>query len=186
VVFAGLIGAILWNLLTWLVGLPSSSSHALFGGLIGAALAAGGVGAINVHSVVSKVVVPAVISPLLAGLVALTATHLAYAITARVEAGTARRGFRLGQVVSASTVALAHGANDAQKTMGVLTLTLITAGVLAPGSGPPTWVVLAAGSPSGWVPTWVGGGSSAPWAGGSATSRRPRASPPRRRAQRSS
>jgi inorganic phosphate transporter, PiT family len=145
VVFAGLIGAILWNLLTWLVGLPSSSSHALFGGLIGATVVASGVGAVQVHTVVSKVLLPAVISPLLAGALALVATVLVYKLTAAADGAKVRRGFRLGQVVSASTVALAHGANDAQKTMGVITLTLITAGLLTPGSGPPFWVVLAAG-----------------------------------------
>jgi PiT family inorganic phosphate transporter len=156
VVFAGLIGAILWNLITWLIGLPSSSSHALFGGLIGATVVAGGTGAVHVHTVVAKVLLPAVISPLLAGLIALSATFLAYKITAKAPAGTVRRGFRLGQIVSASTVALAHGANDAQKTMGVITLTLITAGLLTPGSGPPFWVILTAGIAIG-LGTYVGG-----------------------------
>jgi inorganic phosphate transporter, PiT family len=85
-----------------------------------------------VHTVVGKVLLPAVISPLLAGLLAVIATFLAYRFTAAADAGKVRRGFRLGQVVSASTVALAHGANDAQKTMGVITLTLITAGVPRP------------------------------------------------------
>jgi PiT family inorganic phosphate transporter len=146
VVFAGLVGAILWNLLTWLLSLPSSSSHALFGGLIGATLVSAGPGAVHVGGVLGKVVLPAVVSPLLAGLVALAATVLAYRLTARGDVGRVSRGFRLGQVVSASTVALAHGANDAQKTMGVITLTLITAGSLGPGSGPPFWVVLAAGA----------------------------------------
>ncbi|HWM04976.1 MAG TPA: inorganic phosphate transporter [Actinophytocola sp.] len=145
VVFAGLVGAILWNLLTWLLGVPSSSSHALFGGLLGATLVTGGAGAVNFDSVLGKVILPAVISPLLAGLLALAATLLAYRITTRAAPGTVKRGFKLGQVVSASTVALAHGANDAQKTMGVITLTLITAGALAPGSAPPFWVIIAAG-----------------------------------------
>jgi PiT family inorganic phosphate transporter len=156
VIFAGLVGAILWNLLTWLLGLPSSSSHALFGGLIGATLMAAGPNAVNGTAVLAKVVLPAVISPLLAGLVAVTATFLAYRITARADAGTAQRGFRIGQVVSASTVALAHGTNDAQKTMGVITLTLITAGALAPGSAPPFWVVAAAGLAIA-LGTYVGG-----------------------------
>jgi PiT family inorganic phosphate transporter len=145
VVFAGLVGAILWNLLTWLLGLPSSSSHALFGGLIGASLVAGGPGAVNLDSVLFKVVMPAVIAPVLAGLLALAATFLTYRATARADADTMKRRFKVGQVVSASTVALAHGANDAQKTMGVITLTLITAGALAPDAGPPFWVILAAG-----------------------------------------
>jgi PiT family inorganic phosphate transporter len=145
VIFAGLVGAILWNLLTWLLGLPSSSSHALFGGLIGATLVAAGTGAVNFGAVLTKVILPAVISPLLAGLVALLGTYLAYRITQRGEDGTVKGGFKVGQIVSASMVALAHGTNDAQKTMGVITLTLITAGVLAPDSGPPFWVVLSAG-----------------------------------------
>jgi PiT family inorganic phosphate transporter len=145
VIFAGLVGAILWNLLTWLLGLPSSSSHALFGGLIGATLVAAGTNAVYFGTVLTKVVIPAVISPILAGLVALTATYLAYRITARADDGTVTRGFKVGQIVSASMVALAHGTNDAQKTMGVITLTLITAGVLAPDSSPPFWVILSAG-----------------------------------------
>src|SRR5687767_11465770 len=95
VVFAGLVGAILWNLLTWLFGLPSSSSHALFGGLIGATLVAGGFGAVHVDAVVGKILLPAVISPLLAGLVALMVTFLAYRITARADRATVHRGFRL-------------------------------------------------------------------------------------------
>jgi inorganic phosphate transporter, PiT family len=145
VIFAGLVGAILWNLVTWLLGMPSSSSHALFGGLIGAALVAGGPDAVRFGNVMAKVVIPAVVSPLLAGLVALAATYLGYWISSRAEPAAARAGFRAGQVVSASMVALAHGANDAQKTMGVITLSLITAGVLAPGSGPPFWVIVSAG-----------------------------------------
>jgi inorganic phosphate transporter, PiT family len=145
VIFAGLVGAIVWNLLTWLLGLPSSSSHALFGGLIGASLVAAGVGAVNFGAVLGKVILPALISPLLAGVIALLGTFLAYRLTARADDGTVQRGFRVGQIVSASMVALAHGTNDAQKTMGVITLTLITAGALAPESAPPFWVVLSAG-----------------------------------------
>lgn len=145
VIFAGLVGAILWNLLTWLLGLPSSSSHALFGGLIGATWVAAGADAVKFAAVVSKVLLPAVLSPLIAGLIALAATYLAYRITARAHDGTVKQGFKVGQIVSASMVALAHGTNDAQKTMGIITLTLITAGALQPGSGPPFWVVLSAG-----------------------------------------
>ncbi|GEL26244.1 phosphate transporter [Pseudonocardia sulfidoxydans NBRC 16205] len=145
VIFAGLVGAILWNLLTWLLGLPSSSSHALFGGLIGATLVAAGASAVDFDTVVTKVVLPAILSPLLAGVIALVATYLAYRITKRGDRATVSKGFRIGQIVSASMVALAHGTNDAQKTMGVITLTLITAGALAPNSGPPFWVVLSAG-----------------------------------------
>ncbi|MDN5749599.1 MAG: inorganic phosphate transporter, partial [Pseudonocardia sp.] len=145
VVFAGLAGAIVWNLLTWLLSLPSSSSHALFGGLIGATLVSAGSDAVHVGGVLGKVVLPALCSPLLAGVVALAATVLACRLTTHGHSGRVSRGFRLGQVVSASTVALAHGANDAQKTMGVITLTLLPAGALGPGSGPPLCVILAAG-----------------------------------------
>jgi PiT family inorganic phosphate transporter len=145
VIFAGLVGAILWNLMTWYLGLPSSSSHALFGGLIGATWVAGGVNAIHFNAVLNKVIVPAVVSPLLAAVIALCVTYLAYRVTKRGAPGVVSRGFRMGQTVSASMVALAHGTNDAQKTMGVITLTLITSGLLAPGSAPPFWVVLSAG-----------------------------------------
>src|SRR5690349_24048932 len=145
VIFAGLVGAILWNLTTWYLGLPSSSSHALFGGLIGATWVAGGVDAIHFNAVLNKVIVPAVVSPLLAAVIALCVTYLAYRMTKRGAPGVVSRGFRMGQTVSASMVALAHGTNDAQKTMGVITLTLITAGALAPDSSPPFWVVLSAG-----------------------------------------
>ena len=145
VIFAGLVGAILWNLITWLLGLPSSSSHALFGGLIGATVVAAGMGAVKFGAVFSKVVLPAVISPILAGLVALIATYLAYRLTERSDKETVSKGFRVGQIITASMVALAHGTSDAQKTMGVITLTLITAGSLSPDAGPPFWVILSCG-----------------------------------------
>jgi inorganic phosphate transporter, PiT family len=145
-IFAGLVGAIVWNLLTWVVGMPSSSSHALIGGLIGATLVVAGPDAVHLGGVFGKVVLPALVAPLLAGLVALAATGLAYRITARADVAGVRRGFRIGQVVTASMVALAHGANDAQKTMGVMTLALVAGGLLAPGSGPPFWVILSAGT----------------------------------------
>jgi PiT family inorganic phosphate transporter len=144
-IFAGLVGAILWNLVTWLVGLPSSSSHALFGGLIGAVWVGAGGSAVRFGEIVEKIVLPAIASPLVACLVALLATYLAYVLTRRVRRSASRRGFRAGQIGSASLVALAHGTNDAQKTMGVITLTLISSGALAHGSGPPWWVVLTAG-----------------------------------------
>ena len=146
VIFGGLVGAILWNLVTWLLGLPSSSSHALFGGLIGATWVFAGTGAINIGTVAGKVLVPLVASPLVAGVVALSATWVAYRIAARGDRPTVVRGFRRAQVVSASMIALAHGTNDAQKTMGVITLTLITVGLLPAHSAPPLWVVVAAGA----------------------------------------
>ena len=145
VIFGGLVGAILWNLLTWLFGMPSSSSHALFGGLIGATWAVAGSGAINSSTVVGKVLLPLALSPIVAGLIALVATQLAYRITARADERTAARGFRAAQVVSASMVALAHGTNDAQKSMGVITLTFIAVGLLPLGSAPPLWVIVACG-----------------------------------------
>jgi len=145
VIFAGLVGAIVWNLLTWLVGLPASSSHALIGGLIGATWVAAGADAVKFAGLVGKVLLPAVLAPIIAGLIALIATYLAYRITARGAQRTVTKGFKLGQVVSASMVSLAHGTNDAQKTMGIITLTLITAGALPADAGPPFWVILSSG-----------------------------------------
>jgi PiT family inorganic phosphate transporter len=143
-IFAGLIGAIIWNLVTWLFGLPSSSSHALFGGLIGATIVGVGVAAVNFQVVLEKVILPAAIAPVTAGLVAFVATRLAYAITRRYDGRPdGRGGFRYGQIFSSSLVALAHGTNDAQKTMGVITLVLISAGIQPTGSGPEVWVITA-------------------------------------------
>ncbi|MFL4903327.1 inorganic phosphate transporter [Streptomyces sp. MMS24-I2-30] len=145
VIFAALVGAILWNLLTWLVGLPSSSSHALMGGLIGAAVASAGTGAVHGDVLVTKVLVPALAAPLVAGVAALLATRLSYSLDGAAEGKAAEKGYRAGQIASAGLVSLAHGTNDAQKTMGVITLALIAGGAIAPGSNPPTWVVLSAG-----------------------------------------
>jgi PiT family inorganic phosphate transporter len=144
-IFAGLVGAILWNLMTWLLGLPSSSSHALFGGLIGAVWVGAGRGGVHFDKVVEKILIPAVASPVVAGLAALAATYLAYRITARAPKDGVSKGFRTGQVASASLVSLAHGTNDAQKTMGVITLALISCGALGHDAGPPVWVVLTSG-----------------------------------------
>ncbi|MEV6591193.1 inorganic phosphate transporter [Streptomyces acidicola] len=155
-IFAGLVGAILWNLTTWLFGLPSSSSHALFGGLIGAVWVGAGGSAIRFTQLVEKIVIPAIASPILACGVALAATYLAYKITQRTAKREVNKGFRAGQVGSASLVALAHGTNDAQKTMGVITLALISTGILAHGSQPPWWVVLSAGLAIS-LGTYVGG-----------------------------
>ncbi len=143
IIFAGLIGAIVWNLITWLRGLPSSSSHALFGGLIGAAIIGIGFHSVDYNVVVAKVILPALIAPLTVGVVAFIATRLAYFITRR-ETGRAdgRGGFRYAQIFSSSLVALSHGTNDAQKTMGVITLTLIAGGVQSVGSGPQLWVIV--------------------------------------------
>ncbi|WP_327188891.1 inorganic phosphate transporter [Streptomyces xinghaiensis] len=145
VIFAGLVGAIMWNLLTWLVGLPSSSSHALYGGLIGATLFSAGIGAIHLDVVLSKVLLPALAAPIVAGLAAMAATRLTYRLTRRRDERDTAKGYRSGQIASAALVSLAHGTNDAQKTMGVMTLALITGGVLAPDAGPPFWVITSAG-----------------------------------------
>jgi PiT family inorganic phosphate transporter len=143
-VFAGLIGAIVWNISTWYFGLPSSSSHALFGGLVGASIVGAGFGAIDYGVLLGKVIIPALLAPLTAGVVAFCATRLAYAITRRHDGlPDGRRVFRVGQLFTSSLVALAHGTNDAQKTMGVITLTLIAAGFQGTGSGPAFWVIIA-------------------------------------------
>ena len=145
VVFAGLTGAILWNLATWYLGIPSSSSHALIGGVVGATVAAAGGHAVKWQGLVSKVVIPAVLSPVVAGLIAATGTVLVYRITRGMAEGPRSGGFRVGQVASASMVSLAHGTNDAQKTMGVITLALVANGTLAAGAKAPTWVILSCG-----------------------------------------
>jgi PiT family inorganic phosphate transporter len=121
-IFAGLVGAILWNLVTWLFGLPSSSSHALFGGLIGAVLIGAGVSGVNFSVVMSKIILPAVVAALAAGL----ATYFLYMMIKRADREPVAGWFRHAQSVSASLVALAHGTSDGQKTIGVITLVLIT------------------------------------------------------------
>jgi PiT family inorganic phosphate transporter len=145
IIFAGLIGAITWNMFTWLLGLPSSSSHALFGGLIGATFVGVGLLAIDFGVVMSKVILPALIAPLTAGIIAFTVTKLAYAMTRRYDnKPDGRSGFRWGQIFTSSLVALAHGTNDAQKTMGVITLALITVGWQnAEHADPQLWVIIA-------------------------------------------
>src|SRR5215212_8555642 len=145
VVFAGLIGAIVWNLVTWYAGLPSSSSHALIGGVVGATLAAHGTGDVDWDGLVGKVLVPALVAPVLAFLVAGLGILIAYRIVGRARPGPVTRGFRLGQLVSGGMLALAHGTNDAQKTMGVITLALVAHGNLS-ASDPavPDWVVISA------------------------------------------
>jgi PiT family inorganic phosphate transporter len=143
VVAAGLTGGIIWNLVTWLFGIPSSSSHALIGGVIGSTLAAAGGSSVLWHGLVSKVVLPAVLSPIIACLVAAVGTWLLYRISRNLTRGARNHGFRIGQIGSACMVSLAHGTNDAQKTMGVITLALIANGTLAAKSNAPFWVVLA-------------------------------------------
>jgi len=155
-IFAGLVAAILWNMTTWLFGLPSSSSHALFGGLIGAVLIGAGAAGVNFSVVVSKILLPAVAAPVVAGLAAGLATFLVYRWFRGVEQGPAAGWFRRAQTVSASMIALAHGTSDGQKTMGVITLVLITGGYQAAGTGPQTWVIATAGLAIG-LGTYSGG-----------------------------
>jgi PiT family inorganic phosphate transporter len=143
VVAAGLAGGIIWNLLTWLFGIPSSSSHALIGGVIGSTLAAAGGHAVEWHGLVSKVIIPAGLSPIIAALVAATGTWLLYRISRSLTEGARSHGFRIGQIGSACMVSLAHGTNDAQKTMGVITLALIVNGSIPSTSNAPFWVILS-------------------------------------------
>ena len=144
-IFAGLVGAIIWNLITWLVGLPSSSSHALFGGLVGAVIVGAGVEGVNFAPVLTKVLIPALVSPVVAGLAAFCAVKLIFFVVRKMEEGQIESGFRHGQTVTACLVALSHGTNDAQKTMGIITLTLIAVGFQPSGSGPELWVVAICG-----------------------------------------
>jgi PiT family inorganic phosphate transporter len=150
IVLAGLVGGITWNLVTWLLGLPSSSSHALFGGLIGATIAGLGWSAVNwtgdgtkLDGVVGKVILPGVMSPVLAALVATVGTWLIYRIIGKLAGAATDRGFKMGQIGSASLVSLAHGTNDAQKTMGVITLALIASGYWTSTTSIPLWVKMA-------------------------------------------
>jgi PiT family inorganic phosphate transporter len=130
-VFAALIGAVIWNLITWYFTIPSSSSHALIGGLIGATLVASGSGAINFTGLMQTVIAPAVLSPFICLAVAMVGTFCAYRLIRLIGDHEARRGYRFGQIGSAALVSLAHGTNDAQKTMGVITLALIANGELS-------------------------------------------------------
>jgi PiT family inorganic phosphate transporter len=143
VVFGGLVGAIAWNLITWYFGLPSSSSHALIGGVVGSAVAAAGFDAVLAEGLVGKVLVPAVVAPIVAFLVAGLAIGFSYRVIGRQRPGIVTRGYRYGQIVSGGLLALAHGTNDAQKTMGVITLALIANGTLGAEADPPTWVIVA-------------------------------------------
>lgn len=140
IVFTGLVGGILWNVLTWLLGLPSSSSHALFGGLIGSAIVAIGFDGVQWMGVLSKIIVPAVLSPVIAAIVAATGTWLVYRIAAPVADDRKHGGFHKGQVATASLMSLAHGTNDAQKTMGVIFLALVASGTLSNEDAIPLWV----------------------------------------------
>lgn len=147
VVFAGLVGSIAWNLITWSVGLPSSSSHALIGGLVGSVVAASGWSAVNGGGLVGSLIVPAIIAPIVAFVAAGVSILLVYRIVGRLRPGPVGRGFRLGEIASGGLLALSHGTNDAQKTMGVITLALIAHGdVSASNFQVPDWVVVSAAS----------------------------------------
>jgi PiT family inorganic phosphate transporter len=143
VIFAGLIGAIAWNVTTWYFAIPSSSSHALIGGVIGAMLVLGGGHAVLWSGLVSKVIIPAGIAPLVALVAAGVALYSARRLTAKVDQGTSSKGYRVGQIGSSSLLSIAHGTNDAQKTMGIVTLALIANGTLNANSSTPAWVVLS-------------------------------------------
>jgi PiT family inorganic phosphate transporter len=142
-IFAGLVGAIVWNVLTWYKGIPSSLSQALVGGVVGSVLVAQGAGGVLWSGLGSKVVVPALVAPFVCGLAALIAPRTAFRLTRSRTPSGAGRGFRMSRIFSSSLVALAHGTNDAQKTMGVIVLTLVAGDRLAPGSGVPTWVKIS-------------------------------------------
>jgi phosphate/sulfate permease len=142
-VFAGLVGGIVWNLLTWLLGIPSSSSHALIGGIIGATIAAVGVQGVIWRNIVGKVIVPAIVAAILAIIVGAVATWLVYRVTRGVPDKRSEAGFRYGQWGSASLVSLAHGTNDAQKTMGIIFLALMSYGAVSKTAAmPPLWVIV--------------------------------------------
>ena len=143
VIAAALVGAIIWNLLTWRLGIPSSSSHALIGGLLGAAFISAGLGAWQVDGIVGKVLIPLVGSPVIGFTVGLLLMAVIFNLFRRAHPGRLNRVFRRLQVISAAWMAFSHGSNDAQKTMGIMTLALVTAGVI-PEFRVPLWVILLA------------------------------------------
>ena len=155
-VFAGLIGAIAWNLATWWLGLPSSSSHALIGGVVGATVAAAGTGAVIGGGLLDKVLLPALIAPLAAFVVGGVLIVVAYRLFGGRRPGPVTRGFRYAQMVSGGLLALAHGANDIQKTTGVIALALIANGTLGSEADPPFWAVVSAAAAIA-VGTYCGG-----------------------------
>jgi inorganic phosphate transporter, PiT family len=155
-VLAALIGAIVWNLLTWWLGLPSSSSHALIGGLIGAAMAQSWTRGVQWHGIAHKIAIPAVVAPAIAFMGGFLLLLAIYWLFVRMTPGVANRTFRLGQIGSGTWVAFTHGANDAQKTMGVITLALVTSGHQAKFDHIPVWVIASAGVSIG-LGTYIGG-----------------------------
>jgi PiT family inorganic phosphate transporter len=156
-VFGGLVGAIAWNLITWYFGLPSSSSHALIGGVVGSVFAAKGADGVLGEGVLGKVMIPALVAPTLAFVVGVIAILIAYRIVGRLRPGVVTRSFRGGQVVSGGLLALAHGTNDAQKTMGVIALALVAHGTISENDFHiPNWVVVSAATAIA-LGTYVGG-----------------------------
>ena len=144
VVLAGLVGAITWNLVTWYFGLPSSSSHALIGGVLGSAVAAAGFDVVKWEGIREKVLLPSLIAPF-AGLFGAAALMIAITwLIQRRSPGTVNRVFRRLQLVSGGFVAFTHGTNDAQKTMGIIALALVAGGHLDAGADPPLWVIVSA------------------------------------------
>jgi PiT family inorganic phosphate transporter len=154
IVMCGLFGAIAWNMITWYYGLPSSSSHALIGGLVGAAVAAGA--SANWDVVLEKVVVPMFLSPVVAFTLGFVVMLTIMWIFRRANPSKAHRGFKVAQTVSAAAMALGHGLQDAQKTMGVIFLALLAGGYVAQDDGLPVWVILAAATAIS-LGTWSGG-----------------------------
>jgi inorganic phosphate transporter, PiT family len=156
VVLAGLVGAITWNLITWYLGLPSSSSHALIGGILGSSIAAAGTDVVNWNGLKEKVLITSLIAPFaglaIAGLLMVLITW----VIRRRAPGIVNRVFRRFQLVSGGFVAFTHGTNDAQKTMGIIALALIAGGHLAPDADPPTWVIISAALAMG-AGTYAGG-----------------------------
>ena len=163
IILAGLAGAITWNILTWLMGLPSSSSHALFGGLIGSTIAGIGIDGVKwigdgskLDGIVGKVILPGLFSPVIAGAVAAVGTWLVFRVSRGVAERTLDAGFRWGQIGTAALVSLSHGPNDAQKTMGVITLALIASGTWTQTHEIPFWVKLTCALAIA-LGTWLGG-----------------------------
>lgn len=156
VVFAGLVGAIAWNVTTWYFAIPSSSSHALIGGVVGAMMAHAGASSVLWSGIVGKVLAPSIAAPVFALVIAAIATMLSRRLTRKSDDATKSWGMKAGQIGSSSLLSIAHGTNDAQKTMGIITLALIANGTLGTDASTPMWVVLLCGIAIG-LGTYIGG-----------------------------
>jgi len=156
-ILAALLGAIAWNLITWRKGLPSSSSHAWIGGLVGAGIAGLGFSAVSWHTIGTKMIIPLVLSPIIGFALAYVGMLAIYWLFRGANPRPATRGFRVAQALSAAYVSFSHGTNDAQKTMGVITLALISGHYLSSKTFQvPLWVIIAAASSMG-AGTYIGG-----------------------------